>query len=75
MACQAFRAYEMIILFRLYGTLAAYIMQHGGKAHGPLARWPTGGVYIMNARARCIYRTNALCGRACWFGAKFARAF
>ena len=33
--------YEMIILFRQYGTLMAYIMQHGGMAyimqHGGMA--------------------------------------
>ena len=44
MACQAFRVYEMIILFRPYGTLMAYIMQHGGVA-----------AYIMNARACVAY--------------------
>ena len=59
--------YEMIILFHPYGTLMAYIMQHGGMAyimqHGGMAYGPLAHgrrVYNERTRARCIYRTNAL---------------
>ena len=44
--------YEMIILFHPYGTLVAYIMQHGGKAHNLSGN---DGTYIMIAHARVAY--------------------
>lgn len=50
--CQGFCVYEMIILFHPYGTLVAYIMQHGGKAHNLSGG---DGTYIMIAHARALH--------------------